>query len=236
MPTPGTAPLAAVMTRARLVLVQRHRAGHQSFADALRKRFDVAIVSSGRQAVLTARETTAHLVILDAVSMKTTGERITRQIKSGLPSIPLIHLLEAAGESAADVVLVLPFTARKLINAIDRVVRMPGADGAAKAPETMLQRGPFILNVTRRVLLAHGQETPLTPKLALLIEQFFRRPGETLDRGMLMEQVWQTSYLGDTRTLDVHVRWFRRAIETDPAHPVYLKTVRGIGYRFDPPQ
>ena len=62
-----------------------------------------------------------------------------------------------------------------------------------------------------------------------------RQPGETLDRKMLMENVWDTSYLGDTRTLDVHVRWFRRAIEENPGDPRYLKTVRGVGYRLEVP-
>jgi DNA-binding response OmpR family regulator len=64
---------------------------------------------------------------------------------------------------------------------------------------------------------------------------FFRNPGETLSREMLMERVWDTRYMGDTRTLDVHIRWIRSAIEADPSKPRYLKTVRGVGYRFDAP-
>ena len=73
----------------------------------------------------------------------------------------------------------------------------------------------------------------MTPKLVQLVETFFRHPDETLDRKMLMERVWNTSYLGDTRTLDVHVRWIRRAIEANPSKPRYLKTVRGVGYRLE---
>jgi DNA-binding response OmpR family regulator len=91
------------------------------------------------------------------------------------------------------------------------------------------------VNLSRRILFANGQETSLTPKLVLLVETFFRHPGETLDRALLMERVWDTSYLGDTRTLDVHVRWIRRAIEENPGTPRYLKTVRGVGYRLDVP-
>ncbi|MCA9909541.1 MAG: winged helix-turn-helix domain-containing protein, partial [Anaerolineae bacterium] len=79
------------------------------------------------------------------------------------------------------------------------------------------------------------QETILTPKLSQLVEIFLRHPGQTLDRKLLMAQVWDTDYLGDTRTLDVHIRWFRRAVEDNPSKPLYLKTVRGIGYRLELP-
>jgi DNA-binding response OmpR family regulator len=80
------------------------------------------------------------------------------------------------------------------------------------------------------MLTTPEQETQLTPKVALLLELFMRQPGTTLDRKVLMEKVWQTEYMGDTRTLDVHVRWIRQAIEADPARPQLLKTVRGVGY------
>jgi DNA-binding response OmpR family regulator len=74
------------------------------------------------------------------------------------------------------------------------------------------------------------------PKQALLVETFFRHPGETLARKTLMEKVWNTDYIGDTRTLDVHIRWLRQAIEKDPGSPRYLLTVRGVGYRLEMPE
>jgi DNA-binding response OmpR family regulator len=166
--------------------------------------------------------------VLDAISMQTHGDRIGRQIKNRLPNVPLIHLLPEPRESAADVVLVMPFTARKLMNCIERLLHQT-------ADEEVIFCGPFAMNLSRRVLVANGQETQLTPKLALLVELFLRNPGKTLDRKVLMEHVWQTNYLGDTRTLDVHIRWFRRAIESDPGSPLYLKTIRGVGYRLDLP-
>ncbi len=89
------------------------------------------------------------------------------------------------------------------------------------------------MNRARRLLVVDGQETELTPKQALLIEMFFTNPGVTLDRRTLMEKVWQTDYLGDTRTLDVHVRWVRQMLEDDPSKPQYLQTVRGVGYRLE---
>lgn len=129
--------------------------------------------------------------------------------------------------SDADVLLEAPVSARRLTGALDRLTApaMRGSDA--------LVVGPFEMDIPRRVLRISGKEKQLTPKLALLVEVFLRHPGETLDRRQLMERVWQTDYLGDTRTLDVHVRWIRSLIETDPAHPQYLKTVRGIGYRLE---
>ena len=72
----------------------------------------------------------------------------------------------------------------------------------------------------------------MTPKLAHLLEEFLRHPNQILGRHTLMENVWKTSYFGDTRTLDVHIRWIREIIEVDPAKPLLLRTIRGVGYIF----
>jgi DNA-binding response OmpR family regulator len=185
-------------------------------------------VPSGSQALQKARVNVPNVVVLDAISMQSPGARIAKQLKIGLPVTPLIHLLPKAGESPADLVMVLPFTTRKLLTNIERLLD-------EKPDGNTIICGPFIMRPTQRTLIANGQETDLTPKLAVLVEFFLRNPGVTLDRKSLMERVWQTDYLGDTRTLDVHIRWFRRAIEIDPGHPTYLKTVRGVGYRLDVP-
>jgi DNA-binding response OmpR family regulator len=217
------------VSKPTLLLVERRRSPGASFADALKKRYEVMLVSSAREALDVKQPLMA--VILDAISMRTPGDRIARQIKEGLVTTPLIHLHPGPKESAnspAETVLFMPFTSRKLVNVIERLSQ-PAED------EKIISCGGLSMNVTRRVLVARGQETPLTPKLALLVEIFLQHPGETLDRKQLMEYVWQTDYLGDTRTLDVHVRWFRRAIESDPSSPRYLKTVRGVGYRLEIP-
>ena len=216
------------MSKATVLLIERRRAQHTSFANALKKRYDVISVPSGNQALEKARVASPSVVILDAISMQSPGVRIAKQIKNGLPGIPLIHLLSQARESPADLVMIAPFTTRKLHTNLTRLLDTK-PDGNA------IICGPFVMRPTQRTLLAHGQETDLTPKLAVLVELFMRNPGVTLDRKSLMEQVWQTDYLGDTRTLDVHIRWFRRAIERDPGHPTYLKTVRGVGYRLEVP-
>lgn len=220
------------MDRARIVLIERSRSQRHSFADALSKHFDVVSVPSGRQARKVAETLLPGVFVVNAISMQTPGERICKQIKRSLPNTPLILLSELAPakgqDIAADSVLAQPFTARKVLNAINRLLRQGDESD-------LIDCGVFAIDLARRVLIANGQETQLTPKLAQLVEVFLRNVGQTLDRKTLMEQVWQTDYLGDTRTLNVHIRWIRRAIEADPNDPMYLKTVRGVGYRLDLP-
>jgi DNA-binding response OmpR family regulator len=225
------------MTKSLVVLIERNRRSEVAsgrgqaagFAEHLRKRYEVVSVPSGKQALQVGLARTPDVIILDAISLKTTGERIARSLKEALPRVPLIHLVQdppADMDSPAEIVLKDEFTWRKLINAIERLLQTPSDD-------QLLSCGPFVMDMARRVLIANGQEYPLTPKLALLVEMFFRHPGQVLDRKTLMNTVWQTDYLGDTRTLDVHVRWIRRYIEVDAGHPTYLKTVRGVGYRLE---
>ena len=218
------------MDVARVLLVGRNQTKEAGFANALKKRYQVTIATNGNQAIELAEKQPPHVIILDAISMRTTGERICRKLKSELNDIPVIHIHPGPpkeAESVSDVLLVTPFTARKLVNSIERLTRF--------SDDETVVCGPFSLNVARRVLHAHGQENQLTPKVAVLLEFFFRRPGQVVERKTLMEQVWNTAYMGDTRTLDVHIRWIREAIEENPSKPRYLKTVRGVGYRLDVP-
>lgn len=215
---------------ATILLVEKTGAQRTSFAEALQKRYAVMTAASGKQALVHVKEKGCHVVVLDAISMRTPGDRIARQLKDGLGAIPLIHLHpENKAASPADVLLYQPFTARKLINTIERLLT------SKRGTDAVITAGPFTINTERRLLTANGQETTLTPKLALLVEMFLAHPGETLNRKRLMEQVWHTDYLGDTRTLDVHIRWIRRLIETNPGDPQFLKTVRGVGYRLEVP-
>ncbi|MBK8021428.1 MAG: response regulator transcription factor [Chloroflexi bacterium] len=201
------------------------------FSGDLKKRHEVTTVSNGKEASAALLDGRFDVVILDSISLRTPGERTARSLKQQLNGVPLIHLYPGtkAAETPADVVLLPPFSARKIQNAIGRLLTKAGHEG------DVLECGPWGLNVDRRLLIADGQEISLTPKLAQLLEVFFRHPGETLDRKILMEKVWQTDYLGDTRTLDVHIRWIRRAIEQDPSRPRHLITLRGVGYRFEAP-
>jgi DNA-binding response OmpR family regulator len=149
-----------------------------------------------------------------------------------MDGVPIIHIMPEDTTTTdqdvadADVILLMPFTPRKLINRVKRL--MPGARKDA------ITVGPIKLVPGVRIVEAHGREQRLTPKAADLLSVFLKHPGDTLERGFLMQQVWNTNYVGDTRTLDVHVRWVREAIEAEPKHPKHIITVRGKGYRFEP--
>ncbi len=216
------------MDAARILLIGRNQAQNASIQAALKKRYQVVMVSNRAQAVELAVHERPHVIILDAASMRTPGDRITRELRDSLTDIPIIHIRPGAIEkntSLADVVLYQPFTSRKLINSIERLIKF--------TDDKVIACGPFSLNVPRRILVAKGQEHQLTPKLTLLMEIFLTNPGKTFDRRSLMEQVWHTDYMGDTRTLNVHIRWIRQFIEADPDNPLYMVTVRGVGYCFD---
>ena len=194
---------------------------------------------------MVAQVTRPDVIVVDAASLRTSGNRICAQLRTKLGSLPIIQIVPATtgtkkerptgkkdkkntSDSAADVVLALPFTARKLINRIERFVTRPGGE--------LLVVGPFTLNLEKQTLTAPWAEKKLTPKLVTLMEQFMRNPNQTLERRELMQKVWNTDYMGDTRTLDVHIRWIRDVVEPESGKKKYIKTVRGVGYRFDVPE
>jgi len=216
-----------------ILLIERKDSRDQTFAVALdQKGYKVEVVSTGYLALERAKVLRPEIIVLNAASLGSSGVRICQRLNEEIYGVPIIHILgseEHAKElrnGLADATLVMPFTPRKLINRIKRL--LPGARKDA------IEVGPIRLVPGVRIVEAHGRERRLTPKTANLLETFLKSPGQTLDRGFLMRKVWNTNYMGDTRTLDVHVRWAREAIEPDPDSPVHIVTVRGIGYRFEP--
>ena len=199
--------------------------------EGIAKRYTVNQFTSGKQALQSMAENPAQMVILDASSMRSSGVRTCQKL-ADLPNKPVIIYIHASNTSAdpqlsVDIILQQPFTSRKLMNAIKRLSKGKDVE--------LLLCGPFSINTENRILTANEKEIALTPKQTLLLELFFRHPNETLERGWLMKRVWNTDYLGDTRTLDVHIRWIRTAIEPNAKKPQYLKTVRGVGYRLEIP-
>jgi DNA-binding response OmpR family regulator len=210
-----------------LLYVGRTGSRTDSVFQTLKKHFTVITATSGRDALQQLCSLTPAVIVIDAASMRTPGERICRTICAAHPRAQILHILPADADITpdADIVLKQPLTSRRLLNNLRGLLKQHADD--------VLNVGPFSMNVSRRVLIAYGQETQLNPKLAMLIELFLRHPNTTIDRETLMKKVWKTSYLGDTRTLDVHIRWAREALENKGAHPRCLVTVRGVGYRLD---
>lgn len=212
-----------------LLVIEGRRADIPSFATELQmKGFEVHAVKNGSSAVSRLERLNPSLVVINAASLRSTGSRICRSIRAKNPKYPIVLVLEKeakVGKELADAILVLPFTAQKLVNRIKPL--LPG-DG-----KNILHVGPLRLDVEQRRVKCLGKNSKLTPRLVALLNLLMIQHGEVVEREALFKKVWETNYTGDTRTLDVHISWLRRAIELDPLKPKFLKTIRGVGYRLD---
>ncbi len=218
------------MTLANILLIESNRASAPSFVSALEKKgYSVDIYHKVDLAIKAAEEEPPDVVILDAASMRTSGTRMCRAIRTKLDGLPIILVSPENSVpdpgNGASITLIHPFTARKLLNRVARL--LPGDESY------MLEVGPIRLNLAQRKVFVYGKESRLTPKQTKLLEVFMLNPGRLLTRKSLIKQIWQTDYIGDTRTLDVHMSWLRSAVEKDPSKPQLLRTIRGMGYRLD---
>ncbi len=221
------------MSTAQILIIESPRATALSFAPTLEKKgYLVDVHHSVDSALRTASRKRPDIVILDAASMRTSGTRMCRRLSERLNGVPIIHVVgegvQPRGDTGAAVTLAQPFTSRKLLN---RVARLLPGDSRYD-----LCVGPLTLNLAQRKVTCLGKEARLTPKQAKLLEVFMRNPGKLMTRKRLIRLVWNTDYTGDTRTLDVHISWLRRAIEPDPRQPRLIRTIRGMGYRLDIPE
>lgn len=213
-----------------VLLVEGQNAGRDSLRPMLLKAgYEITIVNTGAEALVWLQDHAPNLIVFDASTMRSNGVRNCRRLRRFAEVIPIIHS-RAAGEeedrgAEADVYLERPFSARKLLN---RTRALLPADSSR---EEIIRYGNITLFRNKRSVGVAGKgEFTLTPKLALLLETFVRQPGVLQTRRQLMQTVWQTDFVGDTRTLDVHIRWIRECIEDVPSQPELLKTQRGQGY------
>jgi DNA-binding response OmpR family regulator len=217
------------MKKATLLVIEGRHAEIPSFATDLQKKgFDVVSAQNGSEAVSKLKQTNPTLVVVNAPSLRSTGIRICLSLRKKDAKIPIILIVEndkPVDKDLADAILVLPFTAQKLVN---RVKALMPEDG-----NNVFSVGPIRLDLENRRVRSLGKNTKLTPRLITLLQILMDKHGEVVEREALFKKVWETNYTGDTRTLDVHISWLRRAIELDPDNPKFLKTIRGVGYRLD---
>jgi len=162
--------------------------------------------------------------------MRTTGVRICRALRENRRSLPIILIYDEGKELsvddvAANEVLALPFTVRKLNNRIKSLLPLQS--------KNCLKAGTIQLDLEQHQVRCQGRKTHLTPRLTHLLAVLMREPGTVVNRDDLFREVWETDFIEDTRTLDVHISWLRKALEKDPRKPKFLKTLRGVGYRLD---
>jgi len=216
--------------KARILLLEGKKADSPSFLGGLtRKGYLVDSASSGSAALHLLAQNKMDLVIVNAASMRTSGTRICQSLRQQAPGLPIVIILDgnspAPEKLDANVVLSLPFTLQKLVNRMRPLLPVE--------QKTVIQAGPLSLDTDQRLARLQDKQVKLTPRLVALLKILMEHPGEVVERDVLFRQVWDTTYTVDTRTLDVHVSWLRQALEEDPRHPRYIKTVRGMGYRLD---
>jgi two-component system response regulator RegX3 len=215
----------------------------ESFSDALsymlrREGFEVAVAATGPDALSQFDRSGADLVLLDLMLPGLSGTEVCRTLRQR-SSVPVIML--SARDSEIDKVVGLelgaddyvtkPFSSRELVARIRAVLRRRGEpDELAPAA---LEVGPVRMDVDRHVVTVNGGQVPMPLKEFDLLELLLRNAGRVLTRGQLIDRVWGADYVGDTKTLDVHVKRLRAKIEPDPSNPRHLVTVRGLGYKFD---
>ncbi len=218
--------------KAKILLIEGKRADRPSFVAGLtRKGYQVESVANGSEAMARLEPFSPDLIIINAASMRTSGKRICQSIRSHSRAMHIVLVTDGNGtdnlekEGLADVVLSLPFTLQKLMNRIRPLLPAEQKD--------LMSVGILQLDPIQRWVRIGGRQTSLTPRLVTLLKILMEHPGEVIEREYLFRTVWDTAYTEDTRTLDVHVSWLRRAIEDDPRNPRYIKTIRGIGYRLN---
>ena len=196
-----------------------------------RKGYQVSVAHTLRQATGRIRSLCPDLLIMDIASFGVRGYKVSDAVRARLEGVPSILLLEkghASAGSAAEDFMTPPFTSRKLLYRIKKV--------AQHLARHEIRAGHLAVDLQTRTLRKGEKVMHLRPKEADLLKLFLASPGRVISRQELMKQIWQTDYMGDTRTLSVHVRWLRLKIEDDPGSPCFLRTVRGVGYRFEVPE
>jgi len=216
----------------------------ESFSDALsfqlrREGFEVEIAANGHDALTAFDRGGADIVLLDLMLPGLSGTEVCRALRAR-SAVPIIMVTARDAEVdkivglelGADDYVTKPFSSRELIARIRAVLRR-GGDDDSEISDGVLESGPVRMDVERHVVSVNGDAITLPLKEFDLLEYLMRNSGRVLTRGQLIDRVWGADYVGDTKTLDVHVKRLRSKIEADPANPVHLVTVRGLGYKLE---
>ncbi|GDY29482.1 response regulator transcription factor [Gandjariella thermophila] len=215
----------------------------ESFADPLafllrKEGFTAAVAANGQEALDEFDRNGADIVLLDLMLPGMSGTDVCRALRQR-SSVPVIMVTARDSEIdkvvglelGADDYVTKPYSARELIARVRAVLRR-GGESEELLPQ-VLEAGPVRMDVERHVVTVEGAEVNLPLKEFDLLEYLLRNVGRVLTRGQLIDRVWGADYVGDTKTLDVHVKRLRSKIEPDPSNPQHLVTVRGLGYKFE---
>ena len=226
---------------ARVLVVE----DEESFSDALsymlrKEGFEVSVAATGTSALTQFDRTGADIVLLDLMLPEMSGTEVCRQLRQR-SAVPIIMVTARDSEIdkvvgleiGADDYVTKPYSPRELVARIRAVLRRQTSDAAEISAPT-LAAGPVRMDVERHVVTVDGDSVQLPLKEFELLELLLRNAGRVLTRGQLIDRVWGADYVGDTKTLDVHVKRLRSKVEPEPSTPRYIVTVRGLGYKFEP--
>ena len=225
---------------AKILVVEDEETLSEAIAFLLSKEgFEVTVAATGPDAIAQFEKNGADLILLDLMLPGLSGTEVCRQIraKSAVPIIMLTakdsEIDKVVGlEIGADDYVTKPYSSRELIARIRAVLRrgelLDSADEGA-----ILEVGPVRMDTDRHVISVNGEQVAIPLKEFELLEFLMRNAGRVLTRIQLIDRVWGSDYVGDTKTLDVHIKRLRAKIEKDPANPEYIQTVRGMGYKME---
>jgi len=217
----------------------------ESFSDALsymlrKEGFEVSVAATGTDALTEFDRTGADIVLLDLMLPEMSGTEVCRQLRQR-SAVPIIMVTARDSEIdkvvgleiGADDYVTKPYSPRELVARIRAVLRRQSPE-VAEAGAPTLAAGPVRMDIERHVVTVDGGAVQLPLKEFELLELLLRNAGRVLTRGQLIDRVWGADYVGDTKTLDVHVKRLRSKIEPEPSAPRFIVTVRGLGYKFEP--
>lgn len=217
----------------------------ESFSDALsymlrKEGFEVSVAATGPDALTEFDRTGADIVLLDLMLPEMSGTEVCRQLRQR-SAVPIIMVTARDSEIdkvvgleiGADDYVTKPYSPRELVARIRAVLRRQSPE-VAEAGAPTLAAGPVRMDIERHVVTVDGGAVQLPLKEFELLELLLRNAGRVLTRGQLIDRVWGADYVGDTKTLDVHVKRLRSKIEPEPSAPRFIVTVRGLGYKFEP--
>ena len=215
----------------------------ESFSEALsfmlkREGYEVEVAGDGHKALELFERNGADLLLLDLMLPGLSGTEVCKHIRQK-SAVPIIMLTAKDGEVdkvvglelGADDYITKPFSSRELLARVRAVLRRHG-DVDDLLP-SVIEEGPIRIDVDRHVVTVRGTLVSMPLKEFDLLEFLVRNAGRVLTRTQLIDRIWGADYVGDTKTLDVHVKRLRSKVEVDPAHPAHLLTVRGLGYKFE---
>ena len=223
----------------KVLVVEDETSYSEALSYVLRKEgFDVAIAETGPDALAEFDRGGADIVLLDLMLPGLSGTEVCRALRQ-ISSVPIIMVSakdtevdKVVGlELGADDYVTKPYSPRELVARIRAVLRRGATDDIDD--NASLEAGRVRMDVDRHLVTIDGETAKFPLKEFELLEYFLRNPGRVLTRGQLIDRVWGADYVGDTKTLDVHVKRLRAKIEPDPTNPITLTTVRGLGYKYD---